>query len=116
MIGEPGTAEEVISHLAARTDHPYVVVGVVPVGQGSLGSGAPVAARLEAQMPPVPGGDAEAVLGAVRSHHADLVLVAPGARMAGSGCAGSPGPCTTPASNWPCSPGWWKYPSSGWRR
>ncbi|WP_330332725.1 sugar transferase [Streptomyces sp. NBC_00536] len=83
VIGEPGTAEEVISHLAARTDHPYVVVGVVPVGQGSLGSGAPVAARLEAQMPPVPGGDAEAVLGAVRSHHADLVLVAPGARMAG---------------------------------
>ncbi|MFD7028024.1 sugar transferase [Streptomyces sp. NPDC059917] len=83
VIGEPGTAEDVIAHLAARTDHPYVVVGVVPVGQGSLGSGVPVAARLAAELPDLPGGDAGAVLEAVRSHHADLVLVAPGARMAG---------------------------------
>ncbi|MER5727009.1 exopolysaccharide biosynthesis polyprenyl glycosylphosphotransferase [Streptomyces sp. NPDC002138] len=83
MIGEPGTVEDVIAHLAARTDHPYVVVGVVPVGPGSLDGGVPVAARLEAGMPAAPGGDAAAVLGAVRAHHADLVLVAPGARMAG---------------------------------
>ncbi|MFJ7202484.1 sugar transferase [Streptomyces sp. NPDC098789] len=83
VIGEPDTAEDVIAHLAARTDHPYVVVGVVPVGQGALGSGLPVAARLAADMPALPGGDAGAVLEAVASHHADLVLVAPGARMAG---------------------------------
>lgn len=83
VIGEPDAAEDVIAHLAARTDHPYVVVGVVPVGAGTLESGVPVAARLGAVMPEAPQGDAEAVLGAVRSHHADLVLVAPGARLAG---------------------------------
>ncbi|RSS84243.1 sugar transferase [Streptomyces sp. WAC06614] len=83
VIGEPGAAEEVIGHLAARTDHPYVVVGVVPVGPGTLDSGVPVAARLDAAGPEVPSGDCAAVLGAVRSHHADLVLVAPGARFAG---------------------------------
>ncbi|MFF5444921.1 sugar transferase [Streptomyces sp. NPDC012888] len=83
VIGEPGTAEEVIGHLAARTDHPYVVVGVVPVGDEALTGGVPVAARLGAEAPVVPGGDADAVLDAVRRHHADLVLVAPGARIAG---------------------------------
>ncbi|MER7506972.1 sugar transferase [Streptomyces lavendulae] len=83
VIGEPEAAEHVIAHLAARTDHPYVVVGVVPVGDGSLTSGVPVAARLDAGMPEAPNGDGAPVLGAVRSHHADLVLVAPGARIAG---------------------------------
>ncbi|MBW5482511.1 sugar transferase [Streptomyces bambusae] len=83
VIGEPGSAEDVIAHLAARTDHPYVVVGVVPVGAGSLDSGVPVAARLDAAMPKAPTADSAAVLAAVRSHHADLVLVAPGARIAG---------------------------------
>ncbi|MEW2416793.1 sugar transferase [Streptomyces sp. NPDC046866] len=83
VIGEPAAAGSVISHLAARTDHPYVVVGVVPVGPGPLDSGVPVAARLDAEAPEAPAADADAVLGAVRSHHADLVLVAPGARIAG---------------------------------
>ncbi|MGW5846578.1 sugar transferase [Streptomyces sp. NPDC055254] len=83
VVGEPDAAEDVIAHLAARTDHPYVVVGVVPVGAGPLVSGVPVAARLDAASPQAPHGDSEAVLGAVRSHHADLVLVAPGARIAG---------------------------------
>ncbi|MEV6954354.1 sugar transferase [Streptomyces sp. NPDC051183] len=83
VIGEPDAAEDVIAHLAARTDHPYVVVGVVPVGAGAMDSGVPVAARLEAGMPQAPNGDSIAVLGAVASHHADLVLVAPGARIAG---------------------------------
>ncbi|MBT2403945.1 MULTISPECIES: sugar transferase [unclassified Streptomyces] len=83
VVGEPGAAEEVIAHLAARTDHPYVVVGVIPVGGGSLDSGVPVAARLDAGMPGTPAEDASAVLGAVRSHHGDLVLVAPGVRMTG---------------------------------
>ncbi|MFD3541278.1 sugar transferase [Streptomyces sp. NPDC058662] len=83
VVGEPDAAEDVIAHLAARTDHPYVVVGVVPVGAGPLTSGIPVAARLGAASPQAPHGDSQAVLGAVRSHHADLVLVAPGARIAG---------------------------------
>ncbi|WP_374775897.1 sugar transferase [Streptomyces sp. NBC_01310] len=83
VIGEPDAAEDVIAHLAARTDHPYVVVGVVPVGGGSVVSGVPVAARLDAAASEAAGGDAAAVLGAVRSHHADLVLVAPGVRITG---------------------------------
>lgn len=83
LVGEPDAAEDVIAHLAARTDHPYVVVGVVPVGAGALASGVPVAGRLDAEMAGTPGGDSAAVLGAVRSHNADLVLVAPGARIAG---------------------------------
>ncbi|MEU3727048.1 sugar transferase [Streptomyces sp. NPDC031705] len=83
VVGEPAAAEHVIAHLAARTDHPYVVVGVVPVGEGPLVGGMPVAARLDASMPGAPNGDSAAVLAAVRSHHADLVLVAPGARIAG---------------------------------
>ncbi|GHB48818.1 hypothetical protein GCM10010347_18380 [Streptomyces cirratus] len=82
VVGEPEAAEGVIAHLASRTDHPYVVVGVVPVGEGRLDSGVPVTARLGA-VPHGPNADATAVLGAVRSHHADLVLVAPGVRIAG---------------------------------
>ncbi|MEW1635577.1 sugar transferase [Streptomyces sp. NPDC093801] len=83
VAGEPAAADHVIAHLAARTDHPYVVVGVLPVGEGSLEGGVPVAGRLGARMPEVLAEDSAAVLGAVRSHHADLVLVVPGARIAG---------------------------------
>ncbi|MEU9082411.1 sugar transferase [Streptomyces sp. NPDC048357] len=83
VVGEPDAAEDVIAHLAARTDHPYVVVGVVPVGSGALSSGVPVAARLDEGVPEAPAGDSAAVLGAVASHHADLVLVAPGVRITG---------------------------------
>ncbi|MFF1367123.1 sugar transferase [Streptomyces virginiae] len=83
VVGEPDAAEDVIAHLAARTDHPYVVVGVVPVGAGPLASGVPVAARLDGTAPEAPNGDSAAVLGAVASHHADLVLVAPGVRITG---------------------------------
>ncbi|MFI5760396.1 sugar transferase [Streptomyces sp. NPDC051563] len=83
VVGEPDSAESVIGHLAARTDHPYVVVGVVPVGPGGLDSGVPVAARLGSTMAQSPNGDSAAVLGAVAAHRADLVLVAPGARLAG---------------------------------
>ncbi|MCX5122394.1 sugar transferase [Streptomyces sp. NBC_00347] len=83
VVGEPDAAESVIGHLAARTDHPYVVVGVVPVGPGGLDSGVPVAARLGSAMAQSPNGDSAAVLDAVDAHRADLVLVAPGARLAG---------------------------------
>ncbi|MBT2451598.1 sugar transferase [Streptomyces sp. ISL-43] len=83
VVGEPDSAESVIGHLAARTDHPYVVVGVVPVGPGGLDSGVLVAARLGSAMAQTPTGDSAAVLDAVAAHRADLVLVAPGARLAG---------------------------------
>ncbi|MER7764994.1 sugar transferase [Streptomyces sp. NPDC097619] len=83
VVGEPGAAESVIAHLSARTDHPYVVVGVVPVGSGELTSGVPVAARLPESAPAAPTGDSAAVLAAVADYHCDLVLVAPGARIAG---------------------------------
>lgn len=82
VIGEPGTADHVVSHLAARTEHAYVVVGVVPVGGAKLECGAPVPARLGAVAPRHPGEDASVVLGAVRELRAELVLVAPGPRLA----------------------------------
>ncbi|GAA2672053.1 sugar transferase [Streptomyces aculeolatus] len=78
VVAEPATADHVVGQLAARTDHEYVVVGVVPVGEAPLSCGAPEAARLG----PVPsdraGWDAQAVLSAAREHGAELVLAAPG--------------------------------------
>lgn len=81
VIGEPGTADHVVGHLAARTEHAYVVVGVVPVGGARLDCGAPVVARLGAIDPPQPSGDSALVLGAVREADAELVLLAPGPRL-----------------------------------
>jgi exopolysaccharide biosynthesis polyprenyl glycosylphosphotransferase len=83
VIGEPSAADHVVGHLASRTDHEYVVVGVVPVGLANLECGAPVAARLASVPPAKPSGDSRSVLDAIREHGADLVLVAPGPRMAG---------------------------------
>lgn len=81
VIGEPSTADDVVGHLAARTEHAYVVVGVVPVGGARLECGTPVAARLGPVDPRRPGADASVVLGAVRELRAELVLVAPGPRL-----------------------------------
>lgn len=81
VIGEPGTADHVVGHLAARPGHPYVVVGVVPVGSARLECGAPVTARLGPIAPPGITEDARIVLGAVRAHRAELVLVTPGPRL-----------------------------------
>jgi exopolysaccharide biosynthesis polyprenyl glycosylphosphotransferase len=81
VISEPATADHVVEHLAARTEHPYVVVGVVPVGSAKLECGAPVTARLGAVAPSGPAEDAGIVLGAVREHRAELVLVSPGPRL-----------------------------------
>lgn len=82
VIGEPGTADHVVRHLAARTGHAYAVVGVVPVGSAKLECGAPVTERLGVLEPAGPQDDAAAVLRAAREHGAELVLVAPGARLA----------------------------------
>ncbi|WP_093713820.1 sugar transferase [Actinacidiphila alni] len=81
VIGEPSAADHVVGHLAARTDHAYVVVGVVPVGSAKLECGAPVTARLGAVDPSGLTEDAGIVLGAARDHGAELVLVAPGPRL-----------------------------------
>lgn len=81
VIGEPSTADHVVGHLAARTEHAYVVVGVVPVGSAKLECGAPVTARLTSVDPRRPSEDASVVLGAVRELNAELVLVAPGPRL-----------------------------------
>jgi exopolysaccharide biosynthesis polyprenyl glycosylphosphotransferase len=83
VIAEPSAADHVVGQLAARTDHQYVVVGVIPVGLANLECGAPVAARLGSVPPARPGIDAATVLGAAAEHDVDWVLVAPGARIAG---------------------------------
>jgi exopolysaccharide biosynthesis polyprenyl glycosylphosphotransferase len=81
VIGEPSTTDHVVGHLAARTEHAYVVVGVVPVGSARLECGAPVAARLGSVDPRDFAEDASAVLRAAREQHAELVLLAPGPRL-----------------------------------
>jgi len=81
VIGEPSTADHVVGHLAARTEHAYVVVGVVPVGNARLQCGVPVAARLGPVAPAGLAEDAAAVLRAAREQDAELVLVAPGPRL-----------------------------------
>jgi exopolysaccharide biosynthesis polyprenyl glycosylphosphotransferase len=81
VIGEPSAADHVVGHLAARTEHAYVVVGVVPVGGAKLECGAPVTSRLGPLAPAGPAEDAGIVLAAVREHRAELVLVSPGPRL-----------------------------------
>jgi exopolysaccharide biosynthesis polyprenyl glycosylphosphotransferase len=84
VVGEPGAADDIVAHLARRTDHEYVAVGVCLVGEGASASGLPVCARLggedahrSAQE------DASAVLGGADALGADMVFVAPGRHMAG---------------------------------
>jgi exopolysaccharide biosynthesis polyprenyl glycosylphosphotransferase len=83
VIGEPAAADEVAGHLASRTDHPYVVVGVVAVGNGPLGSGLPVAARLDRRAPADPVTDTTAVLAAAKARGARVALVIAGAGLLG---------------------------------
>jgi exopolysaccharide biosynthesis polyprenyl glycosylphosphotransferase len=83
VVGEPTAADAVASHLAARTDHPYVTVGAVPVGPGPLASGIRTGKRLAAAVPESPAEDAGLVIGAVHRLDADLVLVVPGAAFSG---------------------------------
>jgi exopolysaccharide biosynthesis polyprenyl glycosylphosphotransferase len=46
LVGEAPTVDAVMEQLAERTDHGYVVVGACVVGEGDVGSGVPVSARL----------------------------------------------------------------------
>ncbi|MFF3330101.1 sugar transferase [Streptomyces sp. NPDC002888] len=82
VIGEPAAVDHVVGRLASRTDHPYVVVGVVPVGFQTLGCGMPVADLLPA-LSSDHSQDAKVVLRAAEEYEADVALVAPGLRMTG---------------------------------
>ncbi len=82
VVGEPAAVDQVVSRLASRTDHAYVVVGVVPVGSRAVQCGMPVAQRLP-DIGTDRAGDADAVLRAVADHGADAALVVPGLRMTG---------------------------------
>lgn len=83
LVGEAPGADDVAARLAAGTDHPYVVVGVVPVGDGSPASGIPVCGRLAAAGPAAEPHDGAAVLEAATGLRADLVLAVPGAHLCG---------------------------------
>jgi exopolysaccharide biosynthesis polyprenyl glycosylphosphotransferase len=83
VIGEAAALHDLLRHLARRTDHEFVVVGVCPVGDDSPDSVAPVMARLERRAPERLSGDAVPVLAAMRALDPDLVFVMSGPSMAG---------------------------------
>ncbi|NJP67437.1 exopolysaccharide biosynthesis polyprenyl glycosylphosphotransferase [Streptomyces spiramenti] len=83
LVGETPGAEDVAARLAAGTDHPYVVVGVVPVGSGSPAFGVPVCGRLAADAPATEPHDGPLLLEAATRLSADLVLAVPGAHLCG---------------------------------
>ncbi|MGW3498003.1 sugar transferase [Streptomyces sp. NPDC001020] len=84
MIGEANAVDALVSHLARRTDHEFVVVGVCPIGDEEPQALAPVAARLDRQPPQRLSGDSAPVLGAARRLDVDVVLVVPGPSMNGT--------------------------------
>ncbi|MEU2759048.1 sugar transferase [Streptomyces sp. NPDC007094] len=81
LVGEAEGVDRAAGLLTSRTDHDYTLVAAIPVG----------AARLDLDGVQVPGrlascpadDDVPTVLGGVRSHAADLVLVAPGPQLTG---------------------------------
>ncbi|MEU9124868.1 sugar transferase [Streptomyces sp. NPDC048506] len=83
LVGEAGAVDLVLTELAQRTDHEYVVVGSCLVGDEASDSALPVSGRL-ARDGDAPGAarDGETVLRCVAALDADLVMVAPGRRMA----------------------------------
>ena len=91
LVAEPRLADAIVARLAARTDHAYVVIGAVTLGEGEeLTCGVPHLGRLAAAVPrcavpdPVPENtDGSTVLAAARRRDADLVLVAPGGLLTG---------------------------------
>lgn len=85
VVGEGSAVDRVVEQLASRTDHPYVVIGAVPVGPSANRSGVPETGRLEAVAAGPDGGgpDGTAVVSAARQYAADTVLVAPGSLLSG---------------------------------
>ncbi|MFF4208651.1 sugar transferase [Streptomyces sp. NPDC001796] len=84
VIGEVKAVDGLIGHLARRTDHEFVVVGVCPIGDEDPQALAPVAARLGRQAPQRMSADSAPVLAAARRLGVDVVLVVPGPHMAGT--------------------------------
>ncbi|GAA2594672.1 sugar transferase [Streptomyces axinellae] len=80
VVGEARAVDRVVEQLASRTDHPYVVIGAVPVGESVPRSGIPEAGQLAGADR---GDDGQAVLAAARRHGAETVLVAPGSLLYG---------------------------------
>ena len=83
VIGEASAIDGLVDHLAKRTDHEFVVVGVCPIGDEDPQALAPVAARLDRQAPPGMSADSAPVLEAARRLDVDVVLVAPGPHLGG---------------------------------
>ncbi|MCT2590123.1 exopolysaccharide biosynthesis polyprenyl glycosylphosphotransferase [Streptomyces sp. N2-109] len=54
VVGEAHPVDEVVGQLAARTDHAYVVIGAVAVGETELRSGVPEFGRLTGRRPSAP--------------------------------------------------------------
>ncbi|CAL9438595.1 sugar transferase [Streptomyces sp. NPDC030392] len=81
VVGEPGVLEAAVQRLASRTDHPYAVVGTVVTADGAPAGDPAGAERLD------PGLDGRAagqrLVEAAHRHDAELVLLAPGARLTG---------------------------------
>lgn len=84
VIGEANAVDGLVSHLAKRTDHEFVVVGVCPIGDEDPHTLAPVATRIGRQAPPHPSADSAPVLDAARRLCADVVLVVPGPYLSGT--------------------------------
>ncbi|MDQ0762568.1 sugar transferase [Streptomyces canus] len=84
VIGAADAVDDLVGHLARRTEHEFVVVGVCPVGEQDPQSLAPVAARLDRCEPPRVTADSAAVLEAARRLGVDAVLVVPGPHLSGT--------------------------------
>ncbi|MGW6360527.1 sugar transferase [Streptomyces sp. NPDC055092] len=82
VIGEPAALDGLVNHLARRTDHQFIVVGVCPIGDDTPNVVAPVTARLDRQTPAQPSSDALPVLAAARRLDVDQVFVVSGPSMA----------------------------------
>ncbi|MFE5027601.1 sugar transferase [Streptomyces sp. NPDC056656] len=83
VIGEAVAVDGLLNHLARRTDHEFVAVGVCPIGDDNPNPVAPVTGRLNKQTPPRPSDDSAPVLAAARRLQVDLVLVVSGPGMGG---------------------------------
>ncbi|WP_308011154.1 sugar transferase [Streptomyces sp. AC495_CC817] len=79
VVGEPGALDDTVRRLASSTDHPCAVVGTVVVGDGTPVDGTP-ADRLDFG---ADGAAGRRLVDTARRHRADLVLLAPGARLTG---------------------------------
>ncbi|MEU6094490.1 sugar transferase [Streptomyces sp. NPDC047079] len=84
VIGEAKAVDGLVSHLARRTDHEFVVVGVCPIGDEDPHDLAPIAARLRRQAPSRMSADAGPVLQAARRLGVDVVVVVPGPHLSGA--------------------------------